>query len=536
MRHRFWLGVFALVGSSVPQLTSCASRPETIGSSSEGVVTAATVNYNVGGSSFVMQSETSVAFASGVSNPVNPGRWVVGFNTGNGNTLEAGWAYSSDGTGTSWTAQGIGGIHDWGDPGNSPFDGSPFAGWRSDPSLAVVTDPALSEGNVRVMYTNVACTNGCAQDNDVVIALSRDGGVTWNNAAYVNGDSSHGGGGGIDNPWIATNPVSPYHSFVGWTNNNGAWLARVEYSNPSDGAAITFSATNYTQPPAPSGQTILHPRIAVGQYTDCSSNLHEAVFYAFATNFGRCAFDGTQHNGSQGYYLDLYDVPSNTWHGPFTLRTTGSWPNCVGGGTGTLCFPGDGGPGAPYCADNDPRPHVAVDYNSTNGKYFVTFPFPSAHGTRINVATGSFGCSGNSTKPTNHTDPDPCDPGPSGCTNTGPDGGPYIHDEWGPDVAFTYRGGTPRAVVTYYGTRGDTANVGTNMYMYYTENYGLSWSTPVAIAMPNLGQTVPWDYHLGDWSDYQALAPDFDGGLLGAWGGDCRNGVGLCNMFSTTFQ
>lgn len=540
MRYKYLLGFFALVASTGAQLTSCASNPETIGSSSERLVTAATANYNVGGPSFANQSETSIAFAAGVSNPFTGthGQWVVGFNTGNGFTQEAGWSYSQDGV--SWTPQGISSGTAWGNPGASPFDGAAFEGWRSDPSLSAVTDPSLSEGGLRVMYTMLACTHGCGtiheQDNDVIIALSRDGGTTWSHTAYVSGDSSHGGAHNSDNPWIATNPVSPYHSFVTWTNDSGTWLAQVAYSNPSDGGPITLSATNYTQPPVPTGKTIYHPRIAVGQYTDCSSNLHEAVFLAYATNFsGRCRFDGMKDNETQAYYFDMYDVPSNTWYGPFGLSSTPNWPLCVGGGTGTVCFPGDGGPGAPNCADNDARPHIALDPAATNGAYYVTHTVPGAHGTRVEVDFGTMGCSG-TTHTSKKQDPNPCDPGPAGCTSTGPDGGPYIQDEWGPTIAYNYSGATGRAVVTYYGTRDDTSNVHASMYMTYSEDNGAHWSTPSAIAIAGTGQTIPWDYHLGDWSDYQSLTSNGDGGFLGAWGGDCRLGLGNCNMWSTLLQ
>lgn len=543
MRYKLLVGLLVPFAAAMSQVISCSSNndPEAVGSSSQAIVTAATANYSIGGTTLVGFHETSVAFAAGTTSPTGAGRWVVGFNyTGFGSSTTAGWAYSSDATGTSWSIFDIAGagILGFGDPGNSPYDGQPFGGWRSDPSLTAITDPALSDSGKRLMYTMVACTNGCSATNDVVIALSTDGGGTWGNAAYVNGDHTKGGGVGVDNPWIATNAVSPYHSFVAWTNQeNGAWLARVEYSNPTDGGPITFAASNYTQPPLPTGKNVFHPRIAVGQFTDCSSNLHEAVFYAFGTSttLGRCAFDGGIGSAAQSYYFDVYDVPSNTWYGPFGLYSTPSWPNCVGGGTGTSCT---SSPGAPHCASNDPRPHIAVDPLATNGTYYVTHTFPTNRGTRIAIETGSLGCSGTTT-PTRHSDPNPCDLGPLGCTTTGPDGGPWIQDEWGPTVATDYNGTTPRVVVTYYGTRDDTNNVNTSLYMTYSEDRGLHWSTPSAItfAKPDAGETVPWDYHLGDWSDYQSLTSSSpDGGFLGAWGGDCRLGPSFCNMYSTVLQ
>ena len=190
-----------------------------------------------------------------------------------------------------------------------------------------------------------------------------------------------------------------------------------------------------------------------------------------------------------------------------------------------------------------PRPQIAVDYNSTVGKFFVNHTVHSTRGTRVAVDFAQLGCSnGNpiiSGSSLHHkTDPDPCDPSPlGGCQTSGPDGGVYIQDEWGQSLSFNYNGSTPRLVETWYGTRDDVNNIKAGLYMMYSEDEGVTWSTPAAISIQGTGQTVPWDYHLGDWSDYQSTAPNtLNGGFLGAWGGDCRQSDGSCHIFGTTMQ
>jgi hypothetical protein len=154
----------ALAGCSPPGVD-----PTAVGEESQALLTPATTNYEVAHAVAGAQ-ETSLAFSTGRR------RWVVGFNSFTGNATEAGWAYSSDATGTSWTASSISSATDWGDPGSSPMNGSDFAGWRGDPSVAAATNPSYSLKGAQMLYTMVGSSKG-ADASDVVIARSNDGGV-----------------------------------------------------------------------------------------------------------------------------------------------------------------------------------------------------------------------------------------------------------------------------------------------------------------------------------------------------------------------
>jgi hypothetical protein len=184
-----------------------------------------------------------------------------------------------------------------------------------------------------------------------------------------------------------------------------------------------------------------------------------------------------------------------------------------------------------------------VDWNSTSGKFYVSHTVdPLGHGTRAKIDFGSIGCVAGSPSPSvsSQLTPSPCDPVRDVCTwdgGVGPDGGPRIQDEWGPAIAFNYDGATPRVVETWYTTREDPNNQSVDLYMMYSENSGSSWSAIQRLTVPQAGETVPWDYHLGDWSDYQSIAPDtITGGFLGAWSGDCRLGAANCAVYTSYMQ
>jgi hypothetical protein len=243
--------------------------------------------------------------------------------------------------------------------------------------------------------------------------------------------------------------------------------------------------------------------------------------------------------------MDMFDVANSTWYGPWELTaTTLAWPNCVGGGTGAVDA-GCGSGNEPFCADNDPRAHIAVDWKSTAGAFYEVHTVnPLGHGTRVRMDFGTISCVDGNPQPSTsvNIDPPPCDINPLNgqCTwNNGVafDGGSRVQDEWGQTVSFNYNGATPRVVETWFTTRDDPNDVNVDLYMQYSENNGATWSAVHAVSLAGAGQTVPWDYHLSDWSDYQSLAPDtVHGGFLGAWGGDCRSGSGNCSVYSEVMQ
>lgn len=515
-------------------------------STSQAVITPNNTNPNVT-PDYPYNQETAAAFVTGYSNDTGKGRWIVGWNNGAGSTT-AGWSVSDTYKATSWTDNVQDAGTAFGNPGNSPYDDAGFSGWRDDPSIIAVTNPATNNGGTTMLYSMLACTNNCSEINDVIVAVSTDSGGSWKNTTYVSGSSSQGGG-NTDNPWMAANPVAPYDTFIAWDRLDGTgWLAQLSITNPDSGSP-GISVTNLGQIPKPSGGVVGHPRIAVGQYTPCVGLPTEAVFVTYANfPYGRCPLNG--QGGPRGttganWQLAVYDVGAASWLGPWLLdQTTLSWPNCVGGGTGPL----DAGCSNdnPFCADNDPRAHIAVDWSSTHGIFFVNHTInPTGHGTRVEVDQGYLACSdGNITPVTSKViDPPPCDPNPLNgqCTwgdaGIGPDGGPYVQDEWAQTISFNFNGTTPRVVESWFSTRDDPNNVNVDMYMMYSENLGVTWSGIQEVTDAGPGQIIPWNYHLHDWSDYQSIAPDtIHGGFLAAWGGDCRGDAGQCSIYSDIMQ
>jgi hypothetical protein len=519
---------------------------------SEATITPTTTNERVT-PDYTYRQETSAAFVTGYSNEIGTGRWVVGWNNNAGPTA-AGWSISNSYKATTWTDNVQSSGTAWGNPGNSPYDNASFSGWRSDPSIVAVTNPATNNGGKTMLYSMVACTNNCSEVNDVIVAVSADNGGTWGNTTYVSGQGSGGspdhGGGSVDNPWMASNQVSPYDTFIAWdrTSDSTGWLAQLSVTSPDSGSP-GVSVSNIVQIPKPSGGGYIgHPRIAVGQYTPCTGAAREAVFVTYANfSYGRCGGgEGPKGTTAANWQLAVYDTTGGgSWLGPWQVdATTLAWPNCVGGGTG----PEDAGcsNNNPFCADNDPRAHIAVDWSATHGIFFINHTVnPAGHGTRVEVDQGYLACESGSVTPvvTKVIDPPPCDPNPLNgqCTwgdaGIGPDGGPYVQDEWAQTISFNFNGTTPRVVESWFTTRDDPNNVNVDMYMMYSENLGVTWSAVQEVTYGVSGDVIPWNYHLGDWSDYQSLSPDtIHGGFLAAWGGDCRSDAGTCTIYSDIMQ
>jgi hypothetical protein len=524
-------------------VTACGSQygegSENVASRGEALITPATHNYplTTTGSGAITGSET----ATGYSGWQGVGHWVSAFNNAvdQGGTLGFGtfaWAYSTDKTGTSWTTKQMTSFDEFGNPGPSPTNGFAFAGWRGDPGITPVIDPSLSHSGQWMIATNTCESRQAAHEffnDDVVAALSMDGGHTWSNAAYVN---AAGGtkGQSVDNPAIATNVASPYHTFVAWNN-----------TNPTQGFLTQLNVNGTTGQLTPSGQltipiasgpsSIVHPQIAVGQYTTCGGATHEAVYVAYAAFGDRCNFDGTQETvPSQQWSFGLYDTVTSSWAiSPEATDTQTNWPQCVGPQTGT----------APtFGIDNDGRPRIAVDPNSSN--FTIAYPMVSGTlGTRIEVVRGLIICSSGSTAATfNKTKDLACTPGPTcpnGVAHTKTGGGFWLQDDFAPSVAMTYSGTTLRTVVTFMSTRDDvttpTRDAQANTYMMYSENNG-GFTVPVAIGVKTIpADAIPWNQNWNgptttidpdDWSDYQSIGVNYiDGTLLPVWGGDMRTGT-----------
>jgi hypothetical protein len=496
------------------------------GNTSEALLSAATINRTVSGT-FKNVHETSVAFQQGCNS--GKGGWVVGFNNNSASATTFAGSSRFDATAGLWTATSISSGLAWGNPGPSPFNGSAFAGWRSDPSLAAVTNPSLNPTltNSRMLYSMLA-TNG----NDAIVAYSDNCFSSGKGTSYLNTNAS---GGSVDNPVIGSDPVAPYKTFAIWTAAT-APLGRRAYLNEfAYSTAGVFSKGTEVLVPALPGKFASHPTLSVGHYNACDGKSHEAVYVAYSTsNAGRCAFDGKPNiKSDQSWYTALYDADTSTWvGGPWLVASDAQWPACVGN---------------EFLIANDGRPRLATS-NKGEG-FWVVVPQSSPLGTRIHTYSASIVCSGGAVKPPTFTDSPTCDPdGKSGgCFSPGGGSGGSggntgkVSDEWGPAVAFSDSLSGPSLVVTFMGTRNELTNRYAGVYMTYSQNF-LALTNPVVISRQTapLSTAVLFDHTVSgwEWSDYNGLGTDGKGTFLTTWGGDSRNfsTLGYSSIGSTFIQ
>lgn len=516
------IGLICLLYFS-PLCGGCEWEVEENSRSTEAIVTAPTQNYLANPTT--PGQEVSVAYVPGGGN--TPGRWVMGFiPLSTPVERHVGWAYSSDAMGTNWTSRGIPSGTAWGDPGPSPVSSSPFAGWRSDPSLAPVTDPTINNNGTRVLVSEIAIqANGMLEN--VIVALSSDRGETWANTQYVNTASS----GGADHPTISSNPNSPYGTYVAWASSSsptGGWINSVRYATP----------TSFTKgTPVPIPRTLPYwinvPNVAMGVVKGCDGILHQAVYVAYAGIGPPHCTPGTATTYNMKWFLAVYDTVANVFYGPWGIANDATFPTCVGG-SGSMNRLWDPGVEA----------RLAVD--SASPTFFLAHVNSTAYGTRIDVDSGSIGCGGGTPAVTATRMP-VCNPNTPNCVmgglgRTDGSGMPIIQDDWAPSIAFVYGPSmTPRTVVTWMSTRDDPGNANrlTNIYMAFSEDRFWSVSSPVRVsfATPGTTQTVPWDQNIGSWIDYQGLAPNpITGAFLAGWGGDCRSNFSFCQIYSGLMQ
>ena len=559
MMSRISLRRLALVSTiasliSAAAIIACSSQT-TVGENVATTSAPLTVgtNHDVTGSLHLMH-ETSVVSASYGLDGQLVSHWVVGFNNCVPDNLQgcqnvdtiAGWATSSDVTGLVWTAhtQTAGG--DFGTPGelgarSQPTAGGTFAGWRGDPSLAVVTDPALSNGGRRVIYANIG-NSSLHPSSDIVVALSDTGGETWGHAQFANeptnggswANSQHTVWDGVDEPKLASNRSAPYGTYVAWVTGSGAYINKISYANDfavSLGMPVWGQAVKI--PPAQLGGQdlpIWHPTLIPFTHTSCKdATPHEALYVVWADGgMGRCPENvdsGSRMELSTTWHSVIYDTLDG-WSGPWTLEADSAWPNCVG-------FPITNGNGR--VSSNLSNPAIAYDYLSET--FWVAHTQGTAYGTRVSVLPQSFVCQGGTLVPT--TGPGvawrpstPCY-NTAGCTPGGPngaDGGIVVNDEWGPAMAFmldeTTVPPTSRLIVTWYDTRFDIGNRLVQVWGTESRDDGISFDAPVTVSKPGTGQTIPWDHTLAGWWDYQSIGIDkVNGRFLDAWGGDARLGA-----------
>jgi hypothetical protein len=524
--------LFAVATIALASASGCSSLGtgdgERVGSTSEAVITPVTINYQAQGS-FYGRSETVAAYVNGTYNKVQ-GRWIVGWNTCSPSTCstktEAGWAFSSGPTATSWTTYEMTSGTQFGNPGLSPcapLSGT-FSGWRGDPWIVPVTDPTQNKSSQRSLYSNIANTNVGAY-SDIVVAYSDDANSGWTGASYVtDGTSCDSTGAGDDMPMMASNPISPYDTYIVWdrVTDSTAWMRKVLFDTTNSntftpGPTIKLPWTGYRH------------RLSFITTPSCAGGTEGIIVTWTDTPFPPtnpiCSPPGAQQVAKINWYAALY-VPSllgGTWFpstsgSPWLVDTETNWQRCVG---------------STFNIFNSQDPGIATNPNTTDT--WIVTTHPTVNGNRVLRNSFSLVCSGptlGTPTITHTTSPEPCNGmcGTQCCGGTGPDGGPIVQDEWEPTISFVIKGGTTtRVAESYYGTDEDsTGNQLIGVYMIYSEAGG-AWSTvPKPIEYRDIGftETIPWTALSGfadQMWDYNAMGAAWaNGTFLVSWGGDNR--------------
>lgn len=511
--------VFAalIATSSASGFVACASSQEESAESShvtQALITSAAADTPI---AFSSNKETSVTWTpAGVS----PGHWLMASNNLDSNSGLSfwSWAYSSDYSGINWTFKNQTSPLQFGSPPtNSPSDGTAFSGWRSDPSVAGVTDSNWSNYQ-RAVGVNIAATVGSGGNpSDVIIALSEDSGQNWRNLQWVNDAAT--GGAAADMPFVFSNPQYPFDTYVSWRGGGTVGhLRQVKYTLPP---ASSFTPGPILNIPVASGQNGDMNRFNFGfgtLPTGCTSG-GEGIFVIYTNDQSRCARSGTREPvGSPIYWnLAVYDTGAGAWLniGPNNVFVWGTDPNfwnCAG-------FP------LTSSQSNTMDPHIAVDPTSSNF-WTIHTQTNTTTGIRAQVDSGYLTCGPGPVvnKTPLWTDPDP--PCTGGCTL--PDGGPIIHDDWLPSIAMSKQSGVTRVAWNWYGTRDDINNGQAAVYLAYQENGG-PIATPTRLttgAYPVNGSTTWAIGAATDPDDFKTLAANWGANsFLSVWAKDARQTV-----------
>jgi hypothetical protein len=508
----FAVATLALSACLVPS----QDQPEDqrLGVAASELISPAVNNHLVSGT-FQNQHETAVTYVKGTDGGTTA-HWIAAWNTYGDASIEPGWARSSDGSATSFTAHQMTSGLDWGNPGVPPSGaGRTFRGWRGDPAVAAVTDPAISNNGARALYTNVAVTKDDAVNNhtdDAVIAFTNDGGSTWQGASYVNDAATSGR---VDMPAVASNPIAPFDSYVGWETTQTSYLRKVYF----DTGGVLHRGSIAALPPIGTQVSDQQPRrlsLGFGVLPAGCTSGKEGVFIVSTPLLTACAPSLIGQSIQAKWFLTVYDPTANAFYGPWLLDQYAAFPHCVT---------------SDNTGNNVVDAHIAVDPTSSN--FWVTHAKTTFYGTRIGLDFGSIVCTnGRVGINLGHaTDPDPCNPSLTGACQYTTDtstGASIFQDEWEPAIGFAVDPIThaKRVTMTWYGTRNDVHNALASYYYSVSENGG-AFSIPAPVAL-NAGVVATWKTNHSGTEDFTRLGADYSGGrFLAVWAGDARSWAGL---------
>jgi len=560
------VAALVLLMSVIALAAACSSADEHIGSSRSAVITPNSLNYQITSSSLPNRHELSTTFLNGPWGAPAPsaghGRWITVWNTGtlfgSFGPCSFGYAYSPDGRGQNiWQPSECTGYLQWNDPGVSPHNNLPFGGYLGDIAVAPLLGQDalgqdLSNGGKRSILVQIAKNdpNSNVIADDVVALLGdfdANDTLFWRNPAYVDTGpfsmppSMIDSGGRADIPHVATNPVTPFHTFATWEATNlpiKTWLRQVGYEangNFCNGSGVcgTAAATPIQIPTAPDMHDRRRPSISIGKLADTNGNPlpctsgGEAVFVVSVDSENPRCTGSNYTNSFNTWRMQIYDVAWNVWYGPWVLYAepaSGGLPNCVGSQGQT---------------DNSNDLHIATD--TTTDWFWVTHT--------VGQACGATGCPNVASPRTSAVHVEygwlNCpSPPPPGCVEGkpcpqiqqwSPPVGSGTSASWVPAIASTHltpAGGMcpnpsmsppcQRTALYWYATYDDPsgANTMAQVYTSYIENYGLIFSAPqpISFATPMTMEAIPWDNTTATYWDYQHLGANYAfGTFLAAW-------------------
>lgn len=504
-------GAFVIIPAS-----ACSQGAETTGRTHSALVTPTPQNFQLSGV-YENRHELTTVFLNGPWGPpqgLGHGRWLVAWNASNQPVhIGVGWSYSNDAMGDLWVyPQELLAPLDWGDPGPSPYNGGAFDGYLGDVALAPITHPEFSNGGRRAILVNIAANAPSFRDDVVAVLADFDSAdnIVWTHPSYVTTSAT---GGRADIPHVASNPVSPYHTFASWEDvavgSSTSWLRRIGYDAGSTfcGSGTCAAATQI--PSGPGTTSRKRPNIALGRTPQPCLSGGEAVF-VISVDDQRPRCNGTQLQYAVKWYMSMYDVVGNTWYGPWLLYDEPALPTCVG-------IQGQ--------TDNSDDGHIAGDP--------YTPWFWTTH--TIGRPCGATGCPPSTTRTSDvHAEYGFffCAPGqpPPGCLPyqpcpqishwTPPTGSnPGTIASWVPAIGASNTGvHGQRTAIYWYSTRDDPGNSLAAVYMSYEEQYG-QFSWPQQISFPTgTSDVIPWVNSLAKYDDYQHLGVNHVyGSFLAAW-------------------
>ncbi|HVV85694.1 MAG TPA: hypothetical protein VHE35_21695 [Kofleriaceae bacterium] len=290
--------------------------------------------------------ETSAAWAASADIHDPEGVVAVAFTQSNCRTSSSCARWARRGGGGTWEAHGDN-EPSWAVPaGFKGSDGAAPLRWGPDPLLLAIPRAGVAEVEDRFVYVGMMSTSAHA-DQDIFVAVSDDGARTFKRFALV---TANGGGGGIDRPAAAVDPVDGT-VWVWWANGKQYWVDSVQV--PLDGASPPVIGTPDPFPLPAAAARAAHGALAV-RHVGTGGLSGSQLLFAWPDDYGAgddCPAKATTARGELADAAGLNTFPiqwflsvktfglpvarpagevGNGWaHHPITTAPAGSFQTCV---------------------------------------------------------------------------------------------------------------------------------------------------------------------------------------------------------------